>query len=84
MGVVLWVLEERHVVGLRGDDVRVLLKATRVGVDAGHRTWHKGIAAGGKEGPELAPWRRVVVKGKRGRGRGRGQTVKQAENLAKE
>ena len=35
-------LEERHVVGLRGDDVQVLLTAMRVGVD-------EGIAAGGKE-----------------------------------
>ena len=48
-GVVLWVVEERDLVGLRGDDVQVRLKAMRVGVDEGHRPWHEGIAAGGKE-----------------------------------
>ena len=48
-GVVLLVVDERHVVWLRGDDVQVLMKVMRVGVDEGHRPWHEGIAAGDKE-----------------------------------
>ena len=43
------VVDERHVVWLRGDDVQVLMKVMRVGVDEGHRPWHESIAAGDKE-----------------------------------